>query len=87
MIDATNQEDTPGFLAAFADDAVIVDWGREFAGRDRIAHWNATENIGVHSRIAVTGVEHDADRATVSIQVSGRGTTAVAPWCSVPAAA
>lgn len=73
MIDATNREDSDGFVAAFADDAVLVDWGREFAGRDRIARWNATENIGVHSRIAVEGVEHDGDRTIVSVRVSGEG--------------
>jgi ketosteroid isomerase-like protein len=73
MIDATNREDSDAFVAAFADDAVLVDWGREFHGRERIAHWNATENVGVHSRIEVVDVEHDGDRTTVSIRVSGDG--------------
>jgi hypothetical protein len=28
MIDATNRGDSQGLLSAFADDAVLTDWGR-----------------------------------------------------------
>ena len=45
MIDATNREDSAAFLDAFADDAVINDWGREFTGKAEIATWNDNENI------------------------------------------
>jgi hypothetical protein len=39
---------------------LLVDyWGREFAGRDRIAEWDAGENIGVHSRIEATSLRSD----------------------------
>jgi hypothetical protein len=73
MIDATNREDTDAFLAAFAADAVVDDWGTEFAGRERIARWNHTDNIGKHSRFAVTGVSTAGDRSTVSVTVSRDG--------------
>jgi hypothetical protein len=75
MLDATNSADNESFLAAFADDAVIDDWGRTFTGHAEIAGWNARENIGVHSHIEVTGVERDGDQIRVGIQVTGDGYT------------
>jgi hypothetical protein len=73
MFDATNAGDSDAFLAAFADDAVLVDWGRTFTGREQIASWNANENIGVQSHIDVTGVERDGDRVITGVQVTGNG--------------
>ena len=73
MLDATNRGDPDGFLAAFADDAVLVDWGRTFIGKDEIARWDANENIGVQSRIEATSVERDGDTSVVGVQVSGNG--------------
>jgi hypothetical protein len=73
MIDATNREDSAAFLDAFADDAVLVDWGREFAGKAEIARWNDNENIGVNSRFEVTGVSRSGGRTTVGVIVSGNG--------------
>jgi hypothetical protein len=52
LLAATDAEDRALFLDAFTEDGVVDDRGREFAGRDRIAEWDAGENFGVHSRIA-----------------------------------
>ena len=74
MFDATNAGDSTAFVAAFADDAVLVDWGREFHGHAEIARWNANENIGVQSHIEVTGVERTPSGSVlVGVQVSGNG--------------
>ena len=73
MFDATNAGDSDAFLAAFADDAVLVDWGRTFTGHEQIASWNANENIGVQSHIDVTGVARDGDRVITGVQVTGNG--------------
>jgi hypothetical protein len=73
MIDATNRGDSEGFLAAFADDAVLDDWGRTFTGHDEIAGWNARENIGVESHIEVTGVERSGNEIRVGVSVTGDG--------------
>ena len=73
MLDATNAGDSEAFLAAFADDATLVDWGRTFAGKEEIARWNDNENIGVQSRIAVTGVERSGATVTVGVAVTGNG--------------
>jgi hypothetical protein len=73
MIEATNTEDSEAFLAAFAEDAELVDWSRRFAGRAEIARWNAQENIGTNSRIAVTGVQRSGGRTDVAVTVTGNG--------------
>jgi hypothetical protein len=51
MIDATNDGDVASFLDAFADDAVLDDWGRTFTGRTESAGWDERENIGANSHI------------------------------------
>jgi ketosteroid isomerase-like protein len=73
MIDATNAGDSAAFLGAFADDAVLDDWGRTFTGHEQIAGWNERENIGVSSHIEVTGVQRDGDSIRVGVAVSGDG--------------
>ena len=73
MFDATNAEDSTAFVESFAEDAVLVDWGRTFTGPEEIATWNANENIGVHSRIDVTGVQREGSTTVVGVSVSGEG--------------
>jgi hypothetical protein len=73
MIDATNAADDEAFLAAFAADAELVDWGRRFAGRAEIARWNDRENTGTNNRITVTGVERSGRRIDVAVSVMGNG--------------
>lgn len=73
FVDATNAEDTDALLAAFADDAILDDWGRVFTGRDEIASWNARENIGTHNRIEVTGSRPAGDAIVLDVQVAGNG--------------
>ena len=73
MFDATNREDREAFLLAFAEDAVLDDWGRTFEGRERISAWNANENMGVHSRIEVTSVRREGGSVLVGVEVRGDG--------------
>jgi ketosteroid isomerase-like protein len=73
LLDATNAEDRAAFLDAFTDDGVVDDWGRRFAGRERIAEWDAGENIGVHSRIEATSVRRAGDTVEFGVRVSGGG--------------
>jgi len=73
LLDATNRGDSTAFLDAFADDAVLDDWGRTFTGRDAIAGWNERENIGVQSRLEATSVERSGTTVTVGVQVRGDG--------------
>ncbi|HEY0260115.1 MAG TPA: nuclear transport factor 2 family protein [Lacisediminihabitans sp.] len=73
MVDATNAADTETFLATFADDAYLVDWGREFHGRDGVARWNRSDNIGKHAHFEATACRQEADEQVVTLVVSGGG--------------
>ena len=73
LLAATNAEDPIAFLDAFTEDGVVDDWGRRFEGRDRIAAWDAAENIGVHSRIEATSVRRSGDTVEFGVRVSGQG--------------
>jgi ketosteroid isomerase-like protein len=73
VFDATNAGDTEAFLAAFAADAVIDDWGREFQGHEAIRRWSDSENIGVHAIFEVTDVAERNGDYVVTVTVGGGG--------------
>jgi len=73
LLDATNAGDSEAFLATFAEDAVLIDFGRTVDGRTAISRWNSDENIGTSNQIRVTTSHHDSDITTVGITVSGNG--------------
>jgi hypothetical protein len=72
-IDAANRGDTAAFLATFAPDGVVDDWGREFRGAEAISGWSDNEFIGVDVALTVEGVESAGDDTTVTAQVGGNG--------------
>lgn len=73
FVDATNRGDSEGFVAAFAPDAYLKDMSREFHGRDGVASWNETDNIGRQEHFEVQSVRAgDApDEYLVAVTVSG----------------
>jgi hypothetical protein len=73
LLAATNSEDRGAFLDAFTDDGVVDDWGRRFEGRERIAEWDAAENIGVHARIEATSARRCGDTVEFGVRVTGEG--------------
>lgn len=73
MVERTNAGDTPGFLDCFALDAFLSDWGRDFSGRDGVARWNETDNIGVKSHLRIVGVAPEGGTYRVTVAVSGGG--------------
>jgi len=73
LIDATNSGDHDAFVAAFTPDAVLIDWGKEFAGRDGIASWDESDNIGRKAHLEVAAVETDGDDWIVTLDVTGGG--------------
>jgi ketosteroid isomerase-like protein len=72
-LEAANANDTDAFLACFAPDGVVDDWGREFRGPDEIREWSDREFIGVHVSLDITGVEQDGGDTTVAANVGGEG--------------
>lgn len=65
VVDAINDGDTEAFVAAFAVDGRVDDWGRVLTGSDGVRSWAATDAIGQNARIDV--IEATIDGATTHI--------------------
>jgi hypothetical protein len=72
-LSAANANDSDAFLAAFVDDGVVDDWGREFVGLAEIRSWSDREFIGKRVLLEIRSVEHRGDETVVSAQVGGDG--------------
>ena len=75
LLDAANAHDTDAFLAAFTNDGVVDDWGREFTGPEGIRGWSDSEFIGVAVSLSVTEGNVAEDEATILAEVGGNGYT------------
>ncbi|MBP2704014.1 nuclear transport factor 2 family protein [Microbispora sp. RL4-1S] len=73
LLDAANAGDTAAFLAAFTEDGVVDDWGREFRGAGRIRDWSDAEFIGKQVSLAITRVAEQDGETVVAAQVGGNG--------------
>lgn len=82
FIDATNAADTERFVATFADDASLNDWGREFRGHDGVRSWNETDNIGMKSQFELVSVApgDGPDAYTVTIKVTSNRFNGTGPF-------
>jgi hypothetical protein len=80
MVEATNASDSAGFVAAFADDAYLEDWGRGFHGHEGIASWDQSDNIGRQSHFEVRSVRAEGDGYVVTLAVSGGGFNGVSDF-------
>lgn len=81
FVDATNSADSDAFAAAFAHDAFLSDWGREFHGTNGVRAWNRTDNIGVHAHFDLVNITAgpQPDSYTVTLTVSGDGYNGTGP--------
>ncbi|GAA2090265.1 hypothetical protein GCM10009840_31570 [Pseudolysinimonas kribbensis] len=73
MVEATNAADSDAFVACFAPDAYLEDWGRGFHGREGVAAWDRTDNIGVHMHFEVDAARRDGDDWVVTLVSTGGG--------------
>ena len=73
FVEVTNEGDTVAFLGTFADDAFLSDWGRSFQGREQIARWNQSDNIGVKSHLRIVNITPAEGTYRVRIAVKGKG--------------
>ncbi|TJV04942.1 MAG: nuclear transport factor 2 family protein [Mesorhizobium sp.] len=73
FVEATNAGDTEAFLDTFADDAFLSDWGRDFHGREQIARWNQSDNIGVKSNLRIVRIGAAQGTYRVRTAVTGDG--------------
>ena len=72
-LDAIDAQDTDAFVAAFAADGYVNDWGREFRGHVRIRSWSDNELIGKHATFTGTEVSTPGNPITLRTQVGGDG--------------
>jgi hypothetical protein len=72
-LEAANAHDTDAWLATFAADGVVDDWGREFHGADAIRGWSDKEFIGVAVTLDVTEVQERDEETLVTARVGGDG--------------
>lgn len=73
FVEATNAGDTEAFLDTFKADASLTDWGRSFQGREEIARWNQSDNIGVKSQLRIVSITPAEGIYRVRIAVKGKG--------------
>jgi hypothetical protein len=72
-LDAIDALDDDAFVAAFAADGFVNDWGREFRGHDRIRSWSDNELIGKRVTFTDTRVTTAGNPLTILTQVGGDG--------------
>jgi hypothetical protein len=72
-LDAIDALDNDAFVAAFAADGYVNDWGREFRGHDRIRSWSDNELIGKRATFTDTRVTVPGNPLTIRTQVGGDG--------------
>jgi hypothetical protein len=72
-LDAIDRLDNDAFVAAFAQDGYVDDWGRQFRGPDRIRSWSDNELIGKNVTFTDTQVSTPGNPITLLTQVGGDG--------------
>lgn len=73
VLTAIDEQDNDAFVAAFAPDGYVDDWGRQFRGPDQIRSWSANELIGKHATFTDTQVSTPGNPLTILTQVGGDG--------------
>jgi hypothetical protein len=72
-LEAASAGATEDFLATFAPDGAVDDWGRLFRGPEEIRGWSDAEFIGKQVTLRVTASRTEGDTTTVSAEVGGNG--------------
>jgi len=73
VLTAIDEQDTDAFVAAFAQDGFVDDWGRQFRGPEQIRSWSDNELIGKHATFSATQVSTPGNPITLLTQVGGDG--------------
>lgn len=73
VLDAANAGQSDEFLACFAAEGAVNDWGRVFRGYEAIRAWSDAEFIGVQVTLALTGFTVHGDGVTIAAVVGGNG--------------
>jgi hypothetical protein len=73
LLDAIAARDTDAFVACFAPDGYVDDWGRTFTGPEQVRRWSDGELIGVEATLSDIGVTEDGNPVTLYAMVGGKG--------------
>ena len=73
VLTAVDRLDADAFVAAFAPDGYVDDWGRQFRGPDGVRSWSDNEFIGKRVTFSGTEVSTAGNPVTIVTQVGGDG--------------
>ncbi|HEY4369623.1 MAG TPA: nuclear transport factor 2 family protein [Steroidobacteraceae bacterium] len=73
FVNAVNAGDTEAFLALFAADGAVDDWGSRYVGREQIRTWSDRELIGANATLKIRSSQQHGNAASVLVEVGGDG--------------
>jgi len=65
MIDAINEGDTEAFVAAFAADGFVNDWGTVKAGPEGVRSWAESDAIGAGAKMTVLSADSEGNTTRI----------------------
>lgn len=66
VVDAINNGDEDAFVAAFAPDGYVDDWGRVLRGSDGVRSWTQTDAIGMNASMTVLSASTDGNTTHIT---------------------
>jgi hypothetical protein len=66
IVDAINNGDEDAFVAAFAPDGYVDDWGRVLHGPDGVRSWSQTDAIGMNASVTVLSASTEGDTTRIA---------------------
>lgn len=72
MIDAINAADTDAFVAAFAPDGFVSDWGNVKSGPAGVRGWADSDAIGAGAQMTVLNTDTEGDTTRIRFGWSSR---------------
>ena len=70
-VQTVNESDPEGFLALFADDAVVEDAGRVIRGLDAISKWSTTDIFAVNVSLEALDKSTEVGEIVLTAKVDG----------------
>jgi len=65
FVNAINAADTDAFVALFAPDGFVDDWGSTYPGPDGVRRWAGSDAIGAGASMTLLSARTDGDTTTV----------------------
>lgn len=66
VVDAINNGDEDAFVAAFAPDGYVDDWGRVLQGPEGVRSWAQTDAIGMRASMTVLSASTEGDTTHIT---------------------